>query len=98
MANETIRPLNLSTATTEPVLASDGMRSAFRTSEGHDLSVRYNQGDVDFPIVAASAAADVGSWLVIGLGTHVMIRDSDADKLRGGGWIDTQPHQNYFNI
>eukprot|EP00973_Karenia_brevis_P004040 556316-Karenia_brevis.AAC.1 len=58
------------------------MRSAFKTSGGQSLSVRYNQGDVDFPIVAASAAADAGNWLVIGPGTQVMIKDDNAEHLR----------------
>eukprot|EP00959_Pyramimonas_sp_CCMP1952_P026147 548885-Pyramimonas_sp.AAC.1 len=45
-----VRPVKLATATNDPVHGASGKRSRFELEGGRQVSVRYNEADVKFPI------------------------------------------------
>ena len=74
--DSSIAPVTLTTATNDPVHAKIGRKSHFEIQDGKQLTVRYNEADVQFPIVSVGEAVKQGNWFVFGPGHQVMLNDS----------------------
>ena len=65
-------PVQLSTATDDPVHGDAGKKSCFGLRDGRKFRVRYNEADVSFPIVSIGEASQQGNWFVFGPGYQAM--------------------------
>ena len=64
----TVAPVQLATATDDPVRGDVGKKSHNRLRDGRKFEVRYNEADVSFPIVSIGEASQQGNWFVFGPG------------------------------
>ncbi|CAK0820598.1 unnamed protein product, partial [Prorocentrum cordatum] len=81
-SDASVRPVKLATATNDPVHGASGKRSRFELEGGRQVSVRYNEADVKFPIVSVGEAASQGNWFVFGPGCQAMLPGTMGSELR----------------
>ena len=55
--DSTVAPVQLSTATDDPVHGNAGKKSCLGLRDGRKFQVRYNEADVSFPIVSIGEAS-----------------------------------------
>ena len=55
-------PVQLATATDDPVHGNAGKKSHFGLRDGRKFQVRHNEADVSFPVVSIGEASQQGSW------------------------------------
>ena len=78
----TVAPVQLATATDDPVYGDVGKKSHFGLRDGRQFQVRYNEGDVSFPIVSIGEASQQGNWFVFGPGCQAMFPSASKEYLR----------------
>ena len=64
--------MRLATATDDPVVGDSGKQSRFGLQDGRQVTVRYNEAEVKFPIVSVGEAAGQGNWFLFGPGHQVI--------------------------
>ena len=72
--DSTVAPVQLSTATDDPVHADAGKKSCFGLRDGRNFQVRHIEADVSFPIVIFGAASQQGKWFVFGPGCQAILQ------------------------
>ena len=78
----TVAPVQLATATDDPVHGDAGKKSHFCLRDGRKSQVRYNEAAVSFPIVSIGEAWQQGNWFVFGPSCQAMLPGSSGDLLR----------------
>ena len=78
----TVAPVQLSTATDDPVHGDAGKKSCFGLRDGRKFQVSYNEADVGFPIVSIGEASQQGNWFVFCPGCQAMLPGSSGEFLR----------------
>ncbi|CAK0791790.1 unnamed protein product, partial [Prorocentrum cordatum] len=68
-----VGPVRLATATDDPVVGDNGKQPRFGLQDGRQVTVRYNEAEVKFPIVSVGEAAGQGTWFLFGPGHQVML-------------------------
>ena len=81
MDDPTVAPVQLATATDDPVHGDAGKKSHFGLRDGRKFQVRYSEADVSFPIVSIEASQQ-GNWFVFGPGFQSMLPGSSGEFLR----------------
>ena len=75
----TVAPVQLATASDDPVHRDAGKRSHFGLRDGRRFQVRYHEVDVSFPIVSIGEASQQGNWFVFGPGCQAMLPGSSGE-------------------
>ena len=78
----TVSPVQLATATDDPVHGDVGKRSHFGLRDGRQFQVRYNEANVSFPSASIGEASQQGNWFVFGPGCQAMLPGSSGEYLR----------------
>ena len=81
--------MRLATATDDPVVGDSGKQSRFGLQDGRQVTVRYNEAEVKFPIVSVGEAAGQGNWFLFGPGHQVMLPSEASPDLQR---ISQLPH------
>ena len=80
--DSTVAPVQLSTATDEPVHRDAGKKSCFGSRDGRKFQVRYTEADVGFAIVSIGETSQQGNWFVFGPGCLAMLPGSSGEIFR----------------